>query len=533
MFTTNNPNNRFGTSIMDNQSLIKQNLFEQNLKQSFDKLQKRSENITCYYNQQFQDEYQPNYQANILMQNNSSFERMNEKSQRIHITGGYDPQSSRVNELQKSISRIRDRSNEIFINDEVQLETSRGKLQNHKLRVSLGVFGDFNVSTLPQVQTAQSGSTYQKRLVFRTMDKNHEGTNTFNYNSAYTNSRAQTGALNNNNHISQLNKQRGRSITTTQSNKIVPSINQSRGNLSIHAPNLESTRISIRNGEVSMRSRQNFQNKDFLTEEEKKFGDQSGLESINKSFSKLSQLHDRNWSQRDIKKTVYASPNNFHGVYDKNLNSQFNSILGSKKFQNEFSANDTPYSSDFKMLQLNNINKLILEKKNGKDPQAQIQEQLNISQSLNQDQKQLYNQIRHKSQGRGDHQAFQNFLTDGGQKQSPKKYQANFATQMLWEAKQRDLKSTMGLQKSSFDIINMSDRTAGLNNMNSRLMNKKVNGISEFAQVTHMTAPKINKDYQKAFQQDPNIFRRSQGVLSRFANCAASHKILIPSFKKA
>jgi hypothetical protein len=33
-------------------------------------------------------------------------------------------------------------------------------------------------------------------------------------------------------------------------------------------------------------------------------------------------------------------------------------------------------------------------------------------------------------------------------------------------------------------------------------MSKKINGISEFTQETHITAPKINKDYQVAFQAD-------------------------------
>lgn len=91
----------------------------------------------------------------------------------------------------------------------------------------------------------------------------------------------------------------------------------------------------------------------------------------------------------------------------------------------------------------------------------------------------------------------------------------------------------MGLQKATYDIINNRDRTSNIQDLNSRLLNKKVNGISEFAQATHVTAPKINKDYQKVFQSDPNVFKRSQGLLSKYANNAASHKILIPSFKKA
>ena len=88
----------------------------------------------------------------------------------------------------------------------------------------------------------------------------------------------------------------------------------------------------------------------------------------------------------------------------------------------------------------------------------------------------------------------------------------------------------MGVQNNHYDIVNKQERKA---DQNMRLLSKKVNGISEFTHVTHMTAPKINQDYQKAFQADNTIFRRGQGLLSKLANSAASHKVLIPSFKKA
>jgi hypothetical protein len=50
------------------------------------------------------------------------------------------------------------------------------------------------------------------------------------------------------------------------------------------------------NGEVSMLSRGRFINKNFLTQEERKFGNGQNLENINRSFMKLGQLKDRNWS---------------------------------------------------------------------------------------------------------------------------------------------------------------------------------------------------------------------------------------------
>ena len=45
----------------------------------------------------------------------------------------------------------------------------------------------------------------------------------------------------------------------------------------------------------------------------------------------------------------------------------------------------------------------------------------------------------------------------------------------------------------------MKDKLGSINGLKNRVMLKKVNGISQYAQDTHITAPNHNKDYQKAF----------------------------------
>lgn len=196
MFTVDNPSNRFGTSIMDNKTLIKQTLYEKNLQSSFEKLSKRTENAAKYYNQHFKDIYSPSEDTKILLQTNRSIEKANDSQHSFR--GGYNPSTSPINDLQRSISKIRDRGNEVFINDENELESARRDTQNHKLRLSLGVFGDFQVATLPQVQSVNQTSHLQKRLIFRTMDKNQYGSNTLNQReNSYNNSRAQTGITTN------------------------------------------------------------------------------------------------------------------------------------------------------------------------------------------------------------------------------------------------------------------------------------------------------------------------------------------------
>lgn len=73
----------------------------------------------------------------------------------------------------------------------------------------------------------------------------------------------------------------------------------------------------------------------FLTQDERKYGNCQGLQSIEKSFTRLTVLKDRNWSQRDTAKEVYSSPSNFKHAYNAGTNTILNEALlgsgGSKK----------------------------------------------------------------------------------------------------------------------------------------------------------------------------------------------------------
>lgn len=55
--------------------------------------------------------------------------------------------------------------------------------------------------------------------------------------------------------------------------------------------------------------------KGFLTNEELKHGNQKGIQSIDRSLSKLHEHTATNWSFLDIKPTQFVSPSNFDRVY--------------------------------------------------------------------------------------------------------------------------------------------------------------------------------------------------------------------------
>ena len=52
-----------------------------------------------------------------------------------------------------------------------------------------------------------------------------------------------------------------------------------------------------------------------ITPEERKYGSFKGIVSVNKSFTKLSLLRDRNYSIKDVQRSLYSSPSNFAGIY--------------------------------------------------------------------------------------------------------------------------------------------------------------------------------------------------------------------------
>ena len=91
-----------------------------------------------------------------------------------------------------------------------------------------------------------------------------------------------------------------------------------------------------------------------------------------------------------------------------------------------------------------------------------------------------------------DTKTFKNFDKSKGSGNESKPYQANSQTQQFWMAKNRGAKSSMGVQSEYYNIVTHGERFKTISN---KPMLKKVNGISEYKQDTHITAPNYNKDY--------------------------------------
>lgn len=90
--------NKFHTNMMDNKSLILKSIYKKNIKDTYNKMMDRHEFIGKYYNQDFREAY------------SSTMNTSGNQTRRD--TENY------VKQLERSLERERDKSNEIFINDE-------------------------------------------------------------------------------------------------------------------------------------------------------------------------------------------------------------------------------------------------------------------------------------------------------------------------------------------------------------------------------------------------------------------------------
>eukprot|EP00347_Sterkiella_histriomuscorum_P002783 403366816 len=439
---------------MENISLIKNALDEKKVQESLKQIDQRTENAQKYFNSDF---------------------RMP-----ISQTHNNSPMNNRIGEvlqLERSISKVRDAKNEVFINDEEKLNHDRSVFSSPKIRKAMGVFSDYEVQ-LHQQNEQKINNIYH-------LDQSQQNTG-----------RGNDGKIST--EVARFNTL----IQAPQFSQNVSRMSQNRNNSIFNKKSSSAMDFSIysNNGRVNL-NRSGFRTQNFLTEKELKNGDSNKLDSLDKSFSKLRSLLDRNCDRADIDNKHYKKPRNFSKVYD---------------------------SSNHSIHQHKLINQKSYSKSGLDDPLAQTMK-------INQNQKQIYHKLQ-KSNYTSSNQksaAYEKINQVFSPTHQLKKYQSNFQTMMGWQAKEREFKTAMGAQHRNYNIISQSDRLSQLQDLKTRTTLKKVNGISEYAQEAHISSIKINKDYQQAFQNDPNIFRRSQGLLSHHANHSASHNLIMPAFKKA
>ncbi|CDW86861.1 UNKNOWN [Stylonychia lemnae] len=402
---------------------------------------------------------------------NQEFNDNNEtfiKSQQFR-TQNFDSRVGQVLSLERSLSQSRDIDNEVFINDKERLLAERNVFSSPKIRQAMGVIGDFEIKLNQSNGNKGVENIYHVDNVDIMSGKSGTPIESQNIRSA--------AQLRN---FLQSKRQINSRLTGGSQGR---SADFNAGQNFKHSFSDYQNLMALKGMKTLKRS--SFSSKDFLTKDEQKLGNPKSLESLDRSFSKLRGLLDRKCDRLDIQNKLFAQPKTTQNAYRSQVNLLHNKKLIDRRFN--------------------------VERNLAQDDPSQFGLDLNAKQRI------LYASMKNQT------------TIDSNVQQTPhyqtlianplaKQYQSNFQTVNGWQAKERENVSLSGQQKHNYHILSQSDRQTYLNGLNERTQLKKVNGISEYAQESFLTSIKINKDYQKAYQDNPNVFRKSQGQLTQFAN---------------
>ena len=61
----------------------------------------------------------------------------------------------------------------------------------------------------------------------------------------------------------------------------------------------------------------------------------------------------------------------------------------------------------------------------------------------------------------------------------------------------------------------------------------KINGISDYKNVSIITAPNFNKDYQKVYSSNNQVFKRQKGAFTKWFDNLKTQKFISTPFKKS
>lgn len=285
------------------------------------------------------------------------------------------------------------------------------------------------------------------------------------------------------------------------------------------------------------------------------------ISRISQNLSKLNNYSKANWSHRDLNKKLLSAPSNISRNYDKSVNKQNNENLTVTHMKNDQRYEDVQSGSpvrreqrlsklrkDYGFIDRNGTQfKTFSEidhaatSRMGKTKQNKAQtavsdsikfQECNTARVINQDQKINYlllKETKHKKtdvlgQKTGSPSQKLNLFT------SPFKtsYTCNSQSNIIWSdhskpknADSRDV-SANG-RASTIDPLNPDRAVKAVRRIDFEKEGvfKKVNGVSEFNQITHLYNKNPNKDYLEALERKKH-FRKAKGMCSEFAKLAHS-----------
>ncbi|CAI2367218.1 unnamed protein product [Moneuplotes crassus] len=276
------------------------------------------------------------------------------------------------------------------------------------------------------------------------------------------------------------------------------------------------------------------------------------VQKITQNLTKLNAHSQSNWSQRDLTKKLLSAPSNISRNYEKDVNTSNNETLILNELKPHMRYDDvasgSPVKQDERLSRLrkeygfidrnnpqiktlNDKGKSTNPKETSKTDNIKILES-NTARALNQDQKINYLILKESKHKKTD-------VLGQKSKKPPQKlnifmtpfkttYNCNSQSNIIWSDFSKPKHSetsqiSMNGRSSTIDPLNpmRALKTPKKLNITNPKVFKKINGISEFHQITHSFNSNANKDYLKALAERKH-FRRPKGMCSEFAKLSQS-----------
>lgn len=286
------------------------------------------------------------------------------------------------------------------------------------------------------------------------------------------------------------------------------------------------------------------------------------IEKIDENINKLHMRTNSNWSKKDLNVNYLPNGSNFGETYrrttqtlfDHLKNHQSNENLTQTRFDGvltgaPYKSNHTSKKANYEALsslnpgfQINYSSKDIISRKKCETANSSLipNFELKISNKiLNSDQNMAYlnnRQVKYVTTKTINHiGGGQNYKIKSSLNPFKKNFGFNTQSKLRNTEQKRPLTSAVNHSRDNYDPVTRM-RMNKTTNINSNERNKssyhKSQTISAFEHIGRVYAPNFSKEYQKAYKDNQNTFRRPKGMCAEVLNASQKHNFIATPFGK-
>ncbi len=232
--------------------------------------------------------------------------------------------------------------------------------------------------------------------------------------------------------------------------------------------------------------------------------------SINKSLGKLDQIHKMNWSQKDQNLSRVATHQLTFRRWQATTDPRVFKMEKSSKIKTSTRKEATPITTFYSTLTKRPMTCNVSSELHAIGAHLNYDNKLSYLKSL-QKKTECTNTLLSAA---GEHsRAF------GPCDRKQKSYRANSESKNIYKDKEFSKNSVINMESTRFNLITRRDQAGKPTGAPGQFgYCGKVNGISDFKNVSILTAPNFNKDYQRAYTANTQVFKKKNGDFTSWFN---------------